>query len=194
MSLTNIKDLDHELMMKMEDESLLNFCKINNKYVQKLCDDENFWRNKTHNKFGLTIEKLSNRTWKDFYLKIIYYMNKYSIFQAAAKLKKDIKNYDIYYYFSKLVTDRIREVILTELRMDYDQNNVSKKEEVILFNERNINRAVDRIYREYLAKGKLSKLEHQPTINNLGNIVDGTANFYRDYLCDDLDEDILMLE
>ena len=191
MSLTNIKDLDHELMMKMEDESLLNFCKIENRYVHKLCEDENFWRNRTDKKFG-TVEKFPYRTWKDLYLKIIYYMNKYSIFEVVDKLNKDRKNYDIYKYFVKLVSRRIKEVMLTELRMDYDRNNVPKieQERIISLNKYNIDGAVNRIYGEHLGFNELTKLTHEPMMRNEENYADEVVNFYRDYLYDYLDEDL----
>jgi hypothetical protein len=189
--LTHIKDLDHEIMMKMEDESLLNFCKINNKYAKKLCNDENFWRNRTLKKFGV-ISKSENRTWKNLYLKIVYYMNKYSIFEIVSKLHKDRENYDTYNYFSKLVTDRIREVMLTELRMDYDGNGVPKIEQynVISVNKDNIDRAVNRIYGDHVGYNDLGKLEHEPIIRTIENLTDDEVNFYRDYMYGELDEDL----
>lgn len=137
--LTHIKDLDHELMLRMEDESLLNFCKIENKYVYQLCNDENFWRNRTMKQFG-TIFKIPNRKWKDFYLKLVYYKNKYTIFETVDKLNSNEKMYDIYNYFSNLVKDHIRKTMLAELRMDFEASGVSKteQEKVIAFNRDNL--------------------------------------------------------
>ena len=58
------KDTDLIILSKMDYKTLLSFCKIENRYVQKLCNDENFWRERVKEKFG-NIKKNEHRTWKN---------------------------------------------------------------------------------------------------------------------------------
>jgi len=82
-NLTGIKDTELIIMAKLNDKDLLNYC-IANKTILKTCYDESFWRNRFISKFDLKDkEPLSkyrkpNQTWRDFYLMMIYYIDKYS--------------------------------------------------------------------------------------------------------------------
>lgn len=76
-SLTKIRDVDLKILSELSDRDLLNFCKTH-KYGNDLCNNEDFWRNRVEIKFlGASQYKSPNRTWKNFYLKIIYYLNKF---------------------------------------------------------------------------------------------------------------------
>lgn len=92
--LSGIKDLDLEILSRFEDKELFNFClsQSKNKYVYKLCNDENFWRRRFLNKYGkiklgkeikdipdIVEEKDPNRSWKNFYLKVTYYIDNYQL-------------------------------------------------------------------------------------------------------------------
>jgi len=72
--MTTVKDVDYMLMSEMNDRDLLNFCKTN-KYSSEICRNENFWKKRTFVNYG-EVEKNPDRTWKDFYINIIYYDNK----------------------------------------------------------------------------------------------------------------------
>jgi hypothetical protein len=61
------KDLCYLIMYKLINKDLLNFCMMN-KYINKLSNNEIFWKNKSQEKYG-KIEKLDDITWKNFYKK-----------------------------------------------------------------------------------------------------------------------------
>lgn len=99
-SLSQIKNVDHEILKYLDDRSLLEFCKTS-QYGKQLCNDENFWKQKTFSKYGI-FRKNQKRTWKDFYLLIVYYMDKYNsdidtiLFNLS---KRGMKNIDLINFF-----------------------------------------------------------------------------------------------
>ena len=68
--LSGIRDVNLKILEDLNDEDLFSFC-IVNKEANKLCDNENFWRNRFLKRFGQLYEKSEGRTWKNFYLTII---------------------------------------------------------------------------------------------------------------------------
>ena len=70
-----IKDVDFIIMMELNDKDLYNLCQIN-KYGKKLCSNEDFWRNRLWKYYG-KIYPEEGQKWKEFYLKLVYYMDKY---------------------------------------------------------------------------------------------------------------------
>lgn len=100
MALTNIKDVDLKILSDLDDRDLLNFCKNKNKYVYKICSNEIFWKDRFYTKYGI-FEKSSERTWKNFYLKIIYYNDRFTspdtiIYNLT---KEGSKNIDLINFF-----------------------------------------------------------------------------------------------
>lgn len=99
-SLSQIKNIDHEILKYLDDRSLLNFCKTS-QYGKQLCNDEIFWKQKTISKYGI-FKKNEKRSWKDFYLSIVYYMDKYNsdintiLFRLS---KRGMKNIDLIDFF-----------------------------------------------------------------------------------------------
>ena len=76
-SLSKIRDVDLKILSELDDYDLLNYCKTH-KYGSELCNNEDFWRNRVEAKFpGAGKIKSSKTSWKNFYLKIVYYSNKY---------------------------------------------------------------------------------------------------------------------
>lgn len=78
MNLTGIKDLDLEILKKMDDRELGKICLIN-RYFQELCKNEDFWRNRTVERFSEylgNVEKINrhrercNLTWKLYYISL----------------------------------------------------------------------------------------------------------------------------
>jgi len=64
---TGNKDTDLMIMMELPDKDLFNFCKTN-KYINYLCDNEHFWRNRYYRKYGTPkYNKPDHLTWKRFY-------------------------------------------------------------------------------------------------------------------------------
>lgn len=94
----NFKDLDLKILSELTDRDLLSFC-LTGKEGKKLCDNETFWRNRTLEKHG-RIEKKPNRSWKDLYLAITYYSDKYLPGRALKELsQKGMKNIDLINFF-----------------------------------------------------------------------------------------------
>jgi hypothetical protein len=62
---TGIHDIDREILFHVSDEELYAIC-VTNKYMQQVCN-ENFWRNKFIRKFGIDLDKYSNKSYKILY-------------------------------------------------------------------------------------------------------------------------------
>ena len=75
MALTGNKDVDKMIMMKLDDENLLNLCMTNKKSAQ-VCNDDMFWKNRFFQEFPKPIEK-GDLSWKQLYLKTMYYLGPY---------------------------------------------------------------------------------------------------------------------
>ena len=108
-SLTKIRDVDLKIMSELDDKSLLSFCQVS-KYGNQLCKNETFWRNRLSHKYGEEILsfKSPERTYRDFYLNIVYYTNKYpnNIFASAqVTLLDGVKNVDLFNYFKSLLPE-----------------------------------------------------------------------------------------
>lgn len=74
---TGIKDVDMEILLKIDDRYLLNTC-LTNKYINNICKDENFWRKRFFNKYGDVANKIvkpEDRSWKDHYLQVLIYLD-----------------------------------------------------------------------------------------------------------------------
>ncbi len=91
--LTRIKDVDKKILMELDDKSLLEFCKTG-KYGNQLCKDEIFWKNRFINRFGRA-DKNQGKSWKDFYLNMVYYLDKYGKHALYHASLKGIKNLDL---------------------------------------------------------------------------------------------------
>ena len=71
---TGSKDVDYQIMMGLDDESLLNFCQTD-KYIKSLCDNDNFWERRAANRYGESVSKPYNKTWREQYLFLINHYN-----------------------------------------------------------------------------------------------------------------------
>jgi hypothetical protein len=83
MSFTRIKDLDLEILSKMDDRELGRICSTD-KYFAKLCQNNMFWKNRTVKRFGKyfgnNLDKYfldsEKTTWRDYYISIIDFLEK----------------------------------------------------------------------------------------------------------------------
>lgn len=75
--LTGHKDSDIIILSKLDDRSLLNLCLVRNRYINTLCNNEDFWRNRFVKVFGLEASKYKpeDRTWKKHYLTVIMHLD-----------------------------------------------------------------------------------------------------------------------
>lgn len=78
------RDVDREILMRMDDKTLLNSCQLNNYYRNEVCDDQ-FFHRRLQQKYPDTLkDKPIDKKYKTWYLDIVYYV---------AKLKEDF-NYE----------------------------------------------------------------------------------------------------
>ena len=99
--LAGTKDANLLILDKMDDRTLLSYCQTN-RYAENLCNNEDFWRNRFVKVYGIGDAKLKdkNRTWKNYYLSVLYYTNKYTTKKALEKVAE--KNHlDLFNLFSK---------------------------------------------------------------------------------------------
>lgn len=95
--LTGNLDADRLILEKLDNYDLLKVCKLANKYIQKLCN-EDFFRRKLLFLFPKLI-KPENLTWRKYYIYLIYWIGKLEKdfhFLAREKLGGDPK---FYYHF-----------------------------------------------------------------------------------------------
>jgi len=97
MRLTGVKDADIEILNKLDDRSLLNFC-LTDKSASEICRYDPFWMNRLRDRYpdaekyfqdygilfsilSLTNPEINNifqraDTWREYYLQTVYYVNK----------------------------------------------------------------------------------------------------------------------
>ncbi len=68
-TLTGIKDVDFKILSELGDRDLLHFCTVD-KYANKLCQDEGFWRRRFYQNIGEP-HKPGNITWRNYYLRVV---------------------------------------------------------------------------------------------------------------------------
>ena len=75
-NLSEIRDVDKKILQQLEDKDLFQVLLIKNKYLYSLVDDM-FWKNRLLNKYIATVQyKPKNQKWKQYYLNVIYYIDK----------------------------------------------------------------------------------------------------------------------
>ena len=76
MSISGLKDIDREVLKHVDDEKLLKICAINRKTWNEVCDDAFLRRRITSKYSGIEKFKDENESWKQFFLRFIYYTSK----------------------------------------------------------------------------------------------------------------------
>ena len=72
--LSGIRDVDREILGKLDDESLLKACSIDKYTWNTICDDA-FLKRRLLSKYPeIEIYKLKNETWKHFFLRATHYI------------------------------------------------------------------------------------------------------------------------
>jgi hypothetical protein len=75
---TGNKDVDLIILDKLDDRTLFYVCGMNQKdeYVNRICNDDYFWMNRLRKTYG-DVAKIQPRTWKNLYLGLVYFLDKY---------------------------------------------------------------------------------------------------------------------
>lgn len=182
------KNLINNLSEKLDDKDLFKLCQTDKWFNKKICKDENFWKIRIKLKYPkLEIFKKEKETFHSFYIKMVYYI---------AKLKEEY-NFDYMTDFSSgeesnspedlyKTLQEIRNIMIQELKMDYDGNvSDEEQEKIINFNKNNISSAVIEMYKSV----NLYDLRKFPVDRTNENMYSPYVNFYRDFLYDFLIED-----
>lgn len=118
-TLTGIVDTDMLVLKNLDDRSLLSLCSVD-RYTNSLCRRENFWLDRTKNKYGNIYKyKPGDMTWKNFYLKILVELNSeigIEDFPNLIVIYQTIDNIFIQ-YCDNIKTDKIL-VVTNEIRTD----------------------------------------------------------------------------
>src|SRR5665647_2358723 len=73
---SSLKDTDREILLRLSDKELIKTCSLNKYLFTSVCDD-NFFRRKLQLSYPDTLPfKSSDTTYKQYYLKVIYYVSK----------------------------------------------------------------------------------------------------------------------
>lgn len=110
------KDADFEILQRLDDKDLSQFCLVNT-YVNNLCRDENFWRNRVLLKWGFLLGnsvdivknyKPAEIPWKDYYVWVASAIDSdpfFTYLYADALGRTDVTNileYEFPEYFSDI--------------------------------------------------------------------------------------------
>lgn len=178
--LTHIKDVNFEIMNKMDDQTLLNFCKVNHK-AARLCRDENFWRKRFVNRFMMNedmniINNYVNsyllpkyKTWKDIYLLAIHdiYKNELEIFEY---IKIPINDEEPLIY----------DIDEADVQLDNIEDFLS-----FLSEDNEINRSVEKLKNMYLFTNLGERITIKFPITGNTYIFDDTESFYDEEFLED---------
>lgn len=121
--LAGTRDANLLILDKMDDRTLLSYCQTN-RYAENLCNNEDFWRNRFVKVYGIEDAKLKdkNRTWKNYYLSVLYYTNKYTTEKALEKVAEK-GHLDLFNLFSKGLNEyKIQQAIIQSGNKDLIYN------------------------------------------------------------------------
>lgn len=175
--LAGTKDANLLILSKMDDRTLLSYCKTN-RYSKNLCNNEDFWRNRFIKVYGVESANLKNknRTWKDYYLSVLYYTNKYTDEKASEKVLE--KGYmDLFKFFSKDLSEyKIKEAIISSGNKDLIYNIDSIDDHLQQLGLLRAARKGDReLMNFYLSKGA------NPIMALMGAVMGNQLNIFKEF-------------
>ena len=80
--------LDAVDSMHLNLKELVQFCNSSKKINNLVCKKEDIWLYKTIEKYG-KVEKNKDRSWKNLFLKLVYYLDRYTDDKALTELSKE---------------------------------------------------------------------------------------------------------
>jgi hypothetical protein len=105
MSISGNKDVDREILNKVDDIELLNVCSIDKYTWNKVCDD-NFLRRRLSKYSDIEKYKKENKRWKRFFLKVTNYiilLNRFNYKYTFGNFKKQYLLLSKYSYRKSLL-------------------------------------------------------------------------------------------
>ena len=115
--LSGLKDVDREILKHVSDKELLGACSVDRRMWNEVCDDS-FLRRRLNKYPGIEIYKDEKETWKQFFLRTIYYISKmqevYKFQYTAGDFKKQYEILHKYIGSRQLVLDSRKNVLLSQ--------------------------------------------------------------------------------
>ena len=136
MSLTGLKDVDREVLKHIDDDKLLRVCTIDRKTWNDVCDD-NFLRRRLVIKYpGIEQYKLENETWKQFFLRFIYYTSlmkeKHQFEYTGGNFKKQHELLENFSDIDQLITKAIEEGELSLVKFVLESGKEIQDDDLLL--------------------------------------------------------------
>lgn len=111
------QDVDREILMNLNDKSLLKVCIANNYLRTKVCDDSFLKRRMKKNYPGAVEYKPKDKTWRQYFLETIYFVDKmmteFNYNYTFGNAEKQYKIFDTFnnipINYSLIVSESIRE-------------------------------------------------------------------------------------
>lgn len=69
------KDVDREILLYLDDKTFIKMCNLNSYFRDRICDD-NVFKGRLLYKYPQILQYKNDKSWKDFFLEVIYYTNK----------------------------------------------------------------------------------------------------------------------
>ena len=105
--ITGYQDTDFLTLLKLDDKDFFKICaKLNlpkdlekedypleftNRKIYQLCNNENLWETRLFERYGKFYPQ-DGQTWKNLYLKLVYYLDKYNYKKNHKSFQKASKN------------------------------------------------------------------------------------------------------
>jgi len=121
--LSGNKQTDFLIMMKLSDNELGKVCQVN-KYINSLCEDDNFWMQRVHiiNKYSyedaLDMKRyLDFDTWKEYYL----WLDEFKKCEKYHRKKMQFVEEDVDFYLKLLLVSLKRKHIIDDFISKYNE-------------------------------------------------------------------------
>ena len=122
--ITGSKDVDFEILNKLDDKDLIVFCSTSSE-AKTFCEDQTFWQRRVIDRFGkyLSLDTIrifkADRKWSDYYIELATKVRGYSPYEAAKALEYGRK--DIEELLRKMKGTKIEFIKLTDREFYRDE-------------------------------------------------------------------------
>ena len=152
--LSGLKDVDLKIFSELNDRDLFSFC-LADKYINKMCKDEHFWRNRFISRFG-RVESPKKLSWRKYYLTIISTLDYQN--ELISLMEKDLLP-----FFSNNDLNQMNSLKVSINQLNNDSKNtlelISSQSELIALMERNLSPDSNDAKRIHCLQRKLDLLQ-----------------------------------